>query len=441
MVEKNIAPYGSWRSPITTDLIVSDTLRLGQIALEGQNTYWIEGRASEGGRNVIVQRSADGTTTDINPLPFNARTRVHEYGGGDYVVHNGVVYFSNFADQRVYRAEPGAEPVAITPPVNKRYADFVVDAQRNRLICVCEDHTHKTHTGEEEANLLVALSLDNTESLQTLVAGNNFYAAPRLSPDGKRLAWLTWNHPNMPWDGCELWVGELDAQGAISTAKLIAGGSRKSIFQPSWSADGTLYFISDRTNWWNLYRWRDGEVTPLAPLEAEFGTPHWVFALSTYAFVSPERLVCHYGDQQGSHLAFLDTTSGELTQIQLPYTAFAYIQANAERTYLLLPLRLIQRPWLRSILPPYRARCCVFPVWLLSIRQKFRLHSTLSFLPRMLRVRMPIITHRVMPAIRHQRANFRLCWSSATVDLPPQLPVRSVYQRSTGQVVALLCLM
>jgi dipeptidyl aminopeptidase/acylaminoacyl peptidase len=333
MVEKKVAPYGSWQSPITPDLIVSDTIRLGQIALEGKDTYWTEGRPSEGGRYVVVRQHADGATTDINPLPLNARTRVHEYGGGDYVVNNGTVYFANFTDQRLYHAEPGAEPVPLTPAEDMRYADLVIDQRRNRLVCVCEDHTNAER---EEANMLISLPLDGSEGKHILAAGNDFYAAPRLSPDGSRLAWLTWNHPNMPWDGCELWVAELDEHGFVSRAERIAGGPTESIFQPSWSADGILYFISDRTNWWNLYRWHDGNVEPLCPREAEFGIPHWVFAQSTYAFVSPDRLVCNYEDREGSHLSFLDVNTGTLTPIELSYTGFGYIQANTERIVLIV---------------------------------------------------------------------------------------------------------
>src|SRR5215469_15665183 len=184
MAKKKNVPYGSWQSPITTDVIVSDTIRLGQVALAGRDTYWIEGRPSEEGRNVIVCQQSDGTRTDVNPLPLNARTRVHEYGGGDYAVHNGTAYFANFSDQRLYRTEPGAEPTPITPAVDIRYADLIVDSRRNRLICVCEDHTNEER---EETNMLVSLSLDSDEGTQILVAGNDFYAAPRLSPDGSHL--------------------------------------------------------------------------------------------------------------------------------------------------------------------------------------------------------------------------------------------------------------
>ncbi len=329
-----IAPYGSWKSPITTDLIVAETRRFGLIALDGQDIYWIEGRPSEGGRNVIVRRSVDGTLTDTTPQPFNARTRVHEYGGGDFAVDNGTIYFTNYSDQRLYRQAPGAEPVAMTPAKEIRYADLVVDKRRQRLICVCEDHTDTTR---EAKNLLVSLPLDSDGegSVQTLVAGNDFYSTPCLSPDGSKLAYLTWNHPNMPWDGTELWVADIDADGFISGSERVAGGPTESIFQPQWSPAGELYFISDRTNWWNIYRWHTNEIQAVCPKEAEFGTPQWVFGMSTYTFVTLDRIVCWYGGPKESGLAFLDVNSGKLTPIDIPYTSVGSVRGNTKRVVLL----------------------------------------------------------------------------------------------------------
>ncbi len=330
-----IAPYGSWKSPITTDLIVAETRRFGLIALDRQDIYWIEGRPSEGGRNVIVRRSANGMLTDTTPPPFNARTRVHEYGGGDFTVDDGTIYFTNYSDQRLYRQAPNAEPVAMTPAKEMRYADLVVDKRRQQLICVCEDHTDTTR---EAKNLLVSLPLhsEGESDVQVLVAGNDFYSTPRLSPDGSKLAYLTWNHPNMPWDGTELWVADIDANGSISGGKRIAGGPAESIFQPQWSPAGELYFVSDRTNWWNIYRWHNNEIQAVCPEEAEFGTPQWVFGMSTYTFVAPDRIVCWYGGPNESGLAFLNVNSGELTPIEIPYTSVGSVRGNAEHVILLV---------------------------------------------------------------------------------------------------------
>lgn len=318
-----VAPYGSWKSPITSDLIVSETIGLGQVVLDGQDVYWIEVRPSEGGRSVIVRRTADGQVTDMTPLPFNARTRVHEYGGGDFAVKAGTLYFSNFVDQRVYCLVPGSEPQPLTSGENLRYADGVVDRRRGRIICVCEDHTL---AGHEAVNTLVSLALDTDTSGRdlsrpyTLVSGNDFYSSPRLSPDGSRLAWLTWNHPQMPWDGTELWVGELEADGSVGHSEHVMGGTGESIFQPEWSPDGVLHFVAERGGWWNLYCWRAGKIVPLCEKAAEFGLPQWIFGMSTYGFVSSGRIICSYVEAGSSHLASLDTATGKLAVIETPYS-------------------------------------------------------------------------------------------------------------------------
>jgi hypothetical protein len=323
MTEPRVAPHGSWNSPITSDLIVAGSVRLGRVTLDGTDVYWLEGRPTERGRSVLVRQRADGTRTDVTPAPFNVRTRVHEYGGGEYLVDGGDVFFVNFADQRVYVVRDDQEPQPITPELPLRYADFVLDCTRDHLVCVREDHID---AGHEAVNTIVSLNSGgdaaggDAAGGRVLVAGNDFYATPRLSPDGARLAWLTWRHPNMPWDGCELWVGELDAAGEVRDAQLVAGSVTESIFQPTWSPDGVLYFVSDRTGWWNLYRWRDGQVEPLAPLEAEFGQPQWAFGMSTYAFESADRIICTYTQAGVDHLAALDTRTKQLTPIETEYT-------------------------------------------------------------------------------------------------------------------------
>jgi len=321
-----VAPYGSWKSPITADLIVRETITLGQIKLDGQDIYWVEERPSEEGRNVIVRRSSNGRIADVTPPGFNARTLVHEYGGGAYAVSGGTIYFSNFTDQRLYRQDESAKPRPITPEGELRYADGVIDSRRNRMVCVREDHMV---SGREAVNTLVTLDLSGREAARVIVAGNDFYSSPCLSLDGSRLAWLTWNHPNMPWDGTELWTGDLAGDGRIGNVRKIAGGAEESIFQPAWAPDGSLYFASDRTGWWNLYQWRADRVKPVLELEAEFGRPQWRFGMSTYAFESDGRIVCAITQKGIDRLVSIETATGKLEDIETPYSQFlAYVVAR-----------------------------------------------------------------------------------------------------------------
>ena len=323
MAGSEIRPYGSWKSPISSDLIVEGVVGLRNAAVDGDEVHWLESRPGEGGRNVIVHRSPDGRTRDVNPQPFNARTRVHEYGGGDFAVHEGTVFFADFADQRLYSAEPGAEPRPLTAEVDRRYADMVVDAARHRLVAVREDHTGSG----EPVNELAAIDLEDGEE-RALVSGNDFYSSPRLSPDGGRLAWLAWNHPNMPWDGTELWTAELDASGAPTGAQMVAGGPEESVFQPEWSPDGTLHFVSDRSGWWNLYRVVEGEIQPLHERAAEFGLPQWGLGMSAYAFVTRSRIACAFVERGVFRLGLLDTGSGGLEEIETPFSTISYLRAG-----------------------------------------------------------------------------------------------------------------
>jgi dipeptidyl aminopeptidase/acylaminoacyl peptidase len=332
MSEPKRAPYGSWKSPITSDLIVSETIGLGQIALDGEDVYWTELRPAEGGRCVVVRRSPEGDTSDMTPPAFNVRTRVNEYGGGAFVVANGTVYFSNFADQRLYRQDSRSEPRPITPEANLRYADGIIDSGRGKMICVREDHTD---AGQEAVNAIVILDLHEGDPGQAWVSGNDFFSSPRISPDGSRLAWLSWNHPNMPWDGTELWIGEIGEDGSLGQTEQVAGGIDESVFQPEWSPDGILYFVSDRTGWWNLYRWRDSRIEPLCQMDAEFGLPQWVFGMSTYAIESADRIVCAYTQQGTWYLANLYTATGELEVIETPYSSIGSVRTVSGRVVFL----------------------------------------------------------------------------------------------------------
>ena len=343
MPDKNTAPYGSWQSPITSDLIVAGTVGLGQVRLDGEAVYWIEQRPTEGGRNVIVRRTPDGTIADLTPRPFNARTRVHEYGGGAYAVRDGALYFSNFTDQRLYHQTGAAEPTPLTAADGLRYADAVVDTQRSRLICVREDHRL---AGQEAVNTLVSVDLASGEET-VLVSGSDFYSNPRLNPDGTQLAWLAWNHPQMPWDGTELWVGTLRSDGSLAEVRRVAGGDAESIFQPAWSPLGILYFVSDRSGWWNLYRVRNGSIEALWEKTADFGRPQWMFGMATYAFASANQIICTYTENGTWHMASLDPGTRQCDAIALPYTDLGDVRVSSGRAVFLAgsptePLAVVQ---------------------------------------------------------------------------------------------------
>ena len=312
------APYGTWTSPITTDLIVEDSVSLGSMQLDGDDLYWVEMRPQEGARNVIVRRTPDGEVSDVTPEPYNVRTRVHEYGGLCFWVKDGVVLFSNFVDQRVYRQEPGGQPEPITPEgVDLRFADGKIDGGSGRLICVREDHRD---ADREAVNTIVALDITDGGEGEVLVSGSDFYGYPSVSPDGSQMAWLSWDHPNMPWDTTELWVANLQDDGGLSDPTKIAGEEGESVFQPEWSPDGTLYFVSDRTGWWNLYRWSGGHIEAIAPMQAEFGAPAWALGTRTYAFESADRIVCKYVENGFWKLATIDIRTTQFTPIESPYT-------------------------------------------------------------------------------------------------------------------------
>ena len=328
MAEKTIAPYGSWKSPITADLIVAGTVGLSEVALDGGDVYWIEGRAAERGRNCIVRRSPDGATRDVTPPDFNARTTVHEYGGGAYAVREGRVYFSNFDDQRLYQQAIDSAPQPLTSAEKMRYADGVIDDRRNRMICVREDHRESDH---DCVNTLVSINLDGDDGGTVIVEGNDFYSSPRLSPDGRRLVWLSWNHPNLRWDGTELWLAEINDDGSLGERRLVAGGERESVFQPEWSPDGRLHFVSDRTGWWNLYRYDEGRAEALCEMQAEFGMPQWGFRMSTYGFASADEIVCAFNEQGNWRLGLIDARARRLERIETPYTEISSLRAGAGR--------------------------------------------------------------------------------------------------------------
>jgi dipeptidyl aminopeptidase/acylaminoacyl peptidase len=320
------APYGSWQSPITAALIAAGSTPLAGLEFSAGDVYWLEGKPLEAGRQVLVRWSpADHSRVELTPREFYVRTRAHEYGGHALTLHGSTAFFSNFADQRLYRQAEGQAPVAITPepevPAGARYADGQVTSDGRLLLCVRELHTSQ---GREAVNELVAIPTDGSAPPRVVVGGHDFFSNPRISPDGRTLAWLAWDHPRMPWDGTEVWVGNLAADGTVSDPRRVAGGPEESIFQPAWNADGELHFVSDRTGWWNLYRLLPGDtpaVEALAPMEAEFGVAQWVFGLGTYAFTADGRIVCRYSSKGFDQLAIL-TPRGGLQPLDVPYTSF-----------------------------------------------------------------------------------------------------------------------
>jgi dipeptidyl aminopeptidase/acylaminoacyl peptidase len=315
--------YGSWPSPIRIDDLVGDVVRLSEPWLDGDDVYWIESRPAEAGRSVLVRHGSDGSTADVTPPPFNVRSRVHEYGGGAYTVAGGTVVFSNLADGRLYRLDPGdAEPQPITPEGAYRYADLRFDPRRRRFLAIREDHSADD---KDPTAAIVAVPLDGEHEPRVLYEGPDFLAAPRLSPDGARLAWLEWDHPDMPWDASRLRVAPVTDEGSLGSSDLAAGGLDESIAQPEWSPDSVLHFVSDRTGWWNLYRLLDGpRLEPLTPMDAEFADPAWVFGRSSYGFL-PDGSIAAVGRSRGRDRLFYVTPRSIVGEVDSPYTEIGTI--------------------------------------------------------------------------------------------------------------------
>ncbi|CDG80755.1 dipeptidyl-peptidase 5 [Janthinobacterium agaricidamnosum] len=314
---RTTAPYGVWPSPISAAVVAAGSSPLTQVALggpDGSDIFWLAGRASEGGRHTLLRRR-DAQVAELTPAPLNVRTRVHEYGGGAYVVDGDTVYFSHFADNLIYVKAGDAEARPLSRPGTQRHADFIVDQQRQRLIGVRELHPAEGHALPD--NSLCAVNFDGSETV--LAQGHDFYAAPRLSPDGRSLAWLSWDHPRMPWQGTELWLAEVHDDGTLSTPRLIAGGLRESICQPEWSPQGLLHFVSDSSGWWNLYRLHGATIEALCPVAAEFATPHWTFGGSMYGFLPEGDIICTYLQNGVSHLGRLSPGAARLESIANPY--------------------------------------------------------------------------------------------------------------------------
>lgn len=323
----NTAPYGAWQSPITTDLIVASSIGLGTPTFHEGLLYWVESRPQEAGRNVLVQRDEAGQRGDVNPASFNIRTRVHEYGGGAWLLHEAAAYFVNFSDQQVYRValQSETEPVQLTHYEHLRFANGTVDAHHNRIIYVVEDHS-----GQGEAvNFIGAVSLIDG-SLTRLAEGHDFFSSPNLSSNGKQLAFMSWDHPDMPWDESVIWKADVLENGTLGDSVKIAGGKtagqKISVQQPRFAPDGTLFYISDESGWWNIYS--ESAALPVLAMSAEFGSPHWGFGSCSYQFENNDTILTLYLENNVSRLARLDLASGELTHIPVPRSSLGGLSRN-----------------------------------------------------------------------------------------------------------------
>lgn len=321
------APYGSWTSPITTGLITTESIGLGQPCFDGADLYWIEDRPQEQGRSVLVLRDAGGHIEDLVPAPFSVRSRVHEYGGGAFSVSSGCAWFVNDADQCIYEARRGDKPRQLTQHDARRFADLVVDRQRNRLIAVCEDHSDTS----DIRNYLLAIDLDSGASA-VLTDGRDFYSTPRLSADCKSLVWLSWDHPNLPWDSTTLRYASFGNQGGLESVTTLVDSADESVFQPQFGPDGAVYFVSDRDGWWHIYRYDGVETRQLTRGEAEYGMPQWLFGMSTYGFLDARTILAAATHEGEWELQRVDVDTGEITKPDAPWTAIDHLTAQASGT-------------------------------------------------------------------------------------------------------------
>jgi len=330
------APCGSWASPLTAASLTQKSMRLsGALATPDGSLFWVEGRPEERGRSVLMRRNRSGERIELTPPPFNVRTTVHEYGGGAFAVAGATVWFVDHGSGQIFETDTRGhrKPMPITPEASPwRFADLQADTRRGRLICVGERHDKHTRGNQEPENALLAIGLDDGEP-QRIVHGADFYSSPRLSPDSRQMAWLQWNHPNMPWDSAGLFVADLSDAGATGAHKHIAGDEKASVFGPGYAANGDLIFCFEPQGSWNLHRLPRGETKPLCILEerAECGLPLWQFGMSTWGFVAPRRVALATLDQGAWSLKTVDIDSGATNPVPSDITAVAHLTAGPGR--------------------------------------------------------------------------------------------------------------
>jgi dipeptidyl aminopeptidase/acylaminoacyl peptidase len=369
MTGKQSSPYGSWRSPISAEIVAASPMNwLGHLCTEGDQLFVLRAFPQQGGRGGVARVHFDGDRIeyeDITPTAYSVRSRVYEYGGQGFAVKDGVIYFSNFPDDRLYRQRPGEEPKPITSGGAMRYGDLTIDPVRNRLICVREDRRPMTTApaGEnaEPVHTIAAVNLNPDSTIvpsdreyygTVLWEGADFVAFPTISPDGRQLAWVAWNHPNMPFFSSALWLADLADDGTLINPRQIVPECEESITDPRFSPDGILYFCSDRSNWWNLYRWiqngtTEGMIESVCPIAAEFGNPYWNVGLTVYRFLSPTRILAPYNDCGTWHIGVIDTETHQMDKVPTPYTFIVRLATAGNVGYMIagsprLPRQLIR---------------------------------------------------------------------------------------------------
>jgi dipeptidyl aminopeptidase/acylaminoacyl peptidase len=333
-----VAPYGSWASPIDVELVAGTAIGLSEPWLDGDDVYWLETRSAQGGRRTLLRHGLDGTTAELTPDPFRVGNRVHEYGGGSYAVRDGLVIASSVADGRLWRLDRDglADPVALTPEGRWRYADLWFDPRFPRLYAVRETHDiDRPNDPTLVVNEVVAVALDGSDGPgRLLVAGPDFVAGARPSPDGRTLAWLEWDLPDMPWDSVRLRVADVGGDGPLGEARTVAGGPGISIVQAAWSPTGVLHFVSDETGWWNLYAFDGpdglaGAARNLAPMDAELGDPAWVFGRSSYSFLADGAILAVARADGRDGLLRIEP-DGAVTRLEVPFTEVEGLRVAAD---------------------------------------------------------------------------------------------------------------
>jgi len=336
----NTAPYGSWSSPITTELLTAGSIGLDEVQVDADDIYWIERRSNDGGRSVLVRYRPGGRCVDLTPAPFNVRSRVHEYGGAAYTVRDGLIVFANFDDRRLYLLDtqtPDNQPTPLTPESDFRYAAPELDLRRRRLIAIREDHTN---SDEEPVNTLVSLDLDDVDPHggRVIFTGSDFVSSPTLDADARRLAWITWNHPAMPWDRAILWVADVVTDGSLARVRALTDG-RDAVGQPRWAPDGRLFYITEQSGWANITsvdpELPDAGATPLPPLKLEFGLPGSALGSSDYDFGADGRVVCSWWDRGVGRLGVLNPATGALSPVSTAAVAFSSLTCTGDSVVLI----------------------------------------------------------------------------------------------------------